>query len=334
MKIILFQSQSLKLSSKDLAFLKSFKLEFDNDFVKLIKDDKFLLTGVYAKKIALKVLSGGKRLRPILLYLAASMTGYNDKKKIKRLGFVIELIHIASLMHDDVMDNADMRRGKKTVSYENGNSIAILTGDYLYSLAYRIALEFEKPIPEIVSIAASHLAEGQMEETRLSGNFFLSFSDYIRIIYNKTAVMFECAIKIGSILGNNASDLRNLSRFGRYLGYSFQITDDILDYIGSSAMLGKPVLSDLAEGKATMPLIAARTCSEPQERSNMKRLWDKKEDIQKIESWVIKNNGIALAKSVCLSYIKKADSLLEDIKDCYEKELLIKIANRSIFREK
>lgn len=330
----MYRLQNLKLSSKDLAFLKSFKRDFDNDFSKVIAKDKRLLTYRYAREIALRVAEGGKRLRPILVYLAASLAGYNDIKKVRRLGFVVELIHIASLLHDDVMDNADMRRGKKTVNYQDGNSVAILSGDYLYSLAYRMALEFEKPIPEIISVAASHLAKGQMMETVLSGNFYLSFSDYIRIIYNKTAVMFECAMKIGSMLGGDANISKKLSIFGRYLGYGFQITDDILDYTGSVDLLGKPILNDLAEGKVTIPFVLSRNCSNSSEIKKIKQLWEEKTDFAAVKDWVIKNDGIALAKSVCLNYIKKADNLLAGIKNCYEKELLIKIANQTVFRER
>lgn len=322
----------MSFNAKDLAFLNSFRRDFDTDFLRVIHDDKFCPTDLYAKKIASKVLLGGKRIRPILVYLASTLSGFKDIKKIRRLGFVIELIHIASLMHDDVMDKSNIRRGRQTINSSDGNSISILAGDYLYSLAYRIALEFDSPIPETISYTASRLAEGQMEETLLSDNFFLPFSSYIKIIYKKTAVLFECSMGIGTLLSDNTMfDL--LSKFGRLLGYSFQITDDILDYTGDPVAMGKPALGDLNERKVTMPIIAARNYS-GNKCDKIKNLWDLPNNMDKIYSWMIKNKGIELAKTLCLDYIGKADSLLKDVNEGYEKELLIKIAKYSAVRGK
>ncbi len=325
-------ASDMPFTTEDLTFLNSFRSDFDTDFLKIIYDDKFSPTDLYAKKIAEKVLSGGKRIRPILIYLSAVSAGFKDIKIIKRLGFVVELIHIASLMHDDVMDESDVRRGKQTINSSDGNSISILAGDYLYSLAYRIALEFDSPIPKSISYAASRLAEGQLEEILLNKSFPPPFSSYMRVIYKKTASLFECSMGIGALLADN-SMFNLLSKFGRFLGYSFQIADDILDYIGDSDVMGKPVLGDLNERKATIPVLAAIDYS-GENCEEIKSLWDLPDNTDKIYDWVIKNRGIELAKSLCLEYIVKANSLLMNVNEGYEKELLIKIAKYSAVREK
>lgn len=202
--------------------------------------------------------SGGKRLRPLLLILISLALGYQGNKH-HRLAAVIEFIHLATLLHDDVIDNSKMRHGKKTINLQFGNEASILVGDFLYSRSFQIISNVNnKRITSILANATNLIAEGEMLQLLYRNNFNVSEDDYMNVIYCKTSKLFESSCAIACVISNADDDtLEALSNFGKCFGNAFQISDDILDYISDVQFTGKDLGNDLIEGKMTLPIIYA-----------------------------------------------------------------------------
>ena len=201
--------------------------------------------------------SGGKRIRPALLILSARLCGCAGQRMYD-LSTVIEFIHTATLLHDDVMDNADLRRGNPTVHSLWGNEISILIGDYLYAKAMSLALaDKDHLVMETVSDVTVEMAKGQVIETLKQGDLGIDEAEYFRIIALKTASLFAASCRIGAIIGGIPPEERDkVQAFGHHLGMAFQMADDTLDFVSPADKLGKPVNSDLKEGKITLPIIS------------------------------------------------------------------------------
>ena len=202
--------------------------------------------------------AGGKRLRPLLVLLCSLACGYNGRDHIK-LAAVIEFLHTAMLLHDDVVDASDLRRGKKTVNAAWGNAPSVLVGDFLHSRAFEMMVEIGNVrVMQILSRATNVIAEGEVQQLCSIRNPKTTEAAYLEIITRKTAMLFQAAAHAGAVLaGANQKTEEALRDFGLHLGVSFQLVDDQLDYLGDSAELGKNVGDDLAEGKMTLPLIVA-----------------------------------------------------------------------------
>jgi octaprenyl-diphosphate synthase len=202
--------------------------------------------------------SGGKRIRPVLLILSARLCHYIGERMYD-LSAVIEFIHTATLLHDDVIDNAALRRGNPAVHTLWGNEMAILIGDYLYSKAMSLALaDKDLLVMQTVSDVTVEMAKGQVIETLKLRDLSISEADYYRIIALKTASLFAASCTIGAVLGGITPTQRaQVSAFGHHLGLAFQMADDTLDFVAPEAKLGKPVHNDLKEGKITLPIIVA-----------------------------------------------------------------------------
>ncbi|ODN42667.1 polyprenyl synthetase family protein [Piscirickettsia litoralis] len=202
--------------------------------------------------------SSGKRLRPLLVLLAAKSVNYNGKAHIK-LAAVIEFIHNATLLHDDVVDESDMRRGNKTANVVWNNAASILVGDFLYSRAFQLMTEVGiMRVMQVLADATNQIAEGEVLQLMHCNNPDTSEQDYYKVIERKTATLFATACKLGAIINDNDSDTENaLGQYGLHLGNAFQIIDDVLDYSADSNAMGKNLGDDLAEGKPTLPLIYA-----------------------------------------------------------------------------
>ena len=200
--------------------------------------------------------NSGKRIRPALLLLCSKMFGYQGKENIL-MSALVETIHAASLVHDDIIVNSDMRRGQESIHSRWGPNITVLLGDYLYIKALGHSLHSRhRQIIEILTSISARMIEGELNEYCLSGNLDLAEKDYLDIIDKKTASLFSAACQIGGVLGNASRDEENhLMEYGTNLGLSFQIIDDLLDFTGQEDVLGKPVFSDLSEGRITLPLI-------------------------------------------------------------------------------
>ena len=201
---------------------------------------------------------GGKRLRPALLLLAAGAADYRGAAAV-RLGAVVEMIHSATLIHDDVIDGANTRRGRPSANARWGNHMSVLAGDWLYMESFEIALkERNFAILDILIDLTQNMVEGELLQLTHLGRIDLTEQDAIDLSYRKTACLFSGCGRLGAVLGGADQNIEEaLADYGRYAGLAFQLVDDLLDFTASSKQLGKPVLSDLKEGKLTLPLIFA-----------------------------------------------------------------------------
>ena len=201
---------------------------------------------------------GGKRLRPALLLLAAGASGYRGQSAIV-LGAVVELIHSATLMHDDVIDGANTRRGRPSTNARWGNHMSVLAGDWLYMQSFKMALrERNFAILDILIDATQSMVEGELLQLTRLGRMDLSEAEATDLAYRKTACLFRGCAQLGAVLGRQPKSIEEaLAEYGRNAGLAFQLVDDLLDFTASHEQLGKPVLSDLKEGKVTLPLIFA-----------------------------------------------------------------------------
>ena len=201
--------------------------------------------------------AGGKRLRPLLVLLAAKTCGYQQGDQHTALAVIIEFLHTATLLHDDIVDQSHLRRGRSTANATWGNAPSVLVGDFLYSRAFEMMVKLgDLEVMAVLARATRIIAEGEVMQLSNIGNSELSEELYQKVIRNKTAMLFEASAQTGAMLGDAdsaASDM--LRRYGSHLGLAFQLVDDLLDYTGNSATMGKNVGDDLAEGKVTLPLI-------------------------------------------------------------------------------
>jgi octaprenyl-diphosphate synthase len=212
---------------------------------------------VLIKQIASYIVnSGGKRLRPILVVLMAQALNYKGKNQIQ-LAAIIEFIHTATLLHDDVVDESDMRRGNKTANEVWGNSASVLVGDFLYSRAFQMMVTIENlTVMNILANATNTISEGEVLQLLSIGNLDITEQQYYEIIQNKTARLFEAGCELSALISTDDKDLiKKMANYGKYLGMAFQIADDMLDYAIDNDELDKNIGDDLAEGKLTLPLI-------------------------------------------------------------------------------
>jgi octaprenyl-diphosphate synthase len=209
---------------------------------------------------------GGKRIRPALLLLSAKLLGYNGPGAV-RLGAVVEIVHTATLVHDDIIDEAEIRRGRPSANTTWGNSRCVLAGDWLYMQAFKIALQERKlKVLDVLIDLTQQMVEGELLQMERLGQC-VSQQEHFDLIFRKTACLFATSMRLGAILGGaSEEEERRLEEYGRNLGMAFQIVDDVLDLTASEEILGKPVASDLREGKVTMAVIHALERCTPSER--------------------------------------------------------------------
>ncbi|ALM51258.1 octaprenyl diphosphate synthase [Halomonas huangheensis] len=216
--------------------------------------------------------SGGKRLRPLLVLLAARALNYDGEKHIT-LATLIEFMHTSTLLHDDVVDESHMRRGKATANDAWGNAPSVLVGDFLYSRSFQMMVEIgSMRVMEILSAATCTIAEGEVQQLTNVGNPDTDEAAYFETIQGKTAMLFEAASHTGAILADATPQQEQaMAAYGRYLGLAFQLVDDLLDYQGDARSMGKNVGDDLAEGKPTLPLIQAMAVGTPEQAKLIRR---------------------------------------------------------------
>lgn len=212
---------------------------------------------------------GGKRIRPALLLLAAKSLGYCGGSAV-RLGAVIEMVHTATLVHDDIIDLAETRRGRPSANTEWGNSKCVLAGDWLYMQAFRVALEERNfRILDLLIHLTQQMVEGELLQMERLGSASTE-QEYYDLIYRKTACLFQVSMQLGGILGGASAELEEmLGRYGRNLGLAFQVVDDVLDLTANEEVLGKPIASDLREGKATLAVVHSMETGTVQDRADI-----------------------------------------------------------------
>jgi len=251
------------------------------------------------------IAGGGKRLRPALLLLTAQACGYRGVHH-HTLAAVVEMIHTATLLHDDVVDESSLRRGHATANAMFGNAASVLVGDFLYSRAFQLMVATDSvAVLKILADATNVIAEGEVLQLLNSGDPDVDEHNYLAVIRRKTAKLFEAAARLGAVLGDAGPEIEDsLARYGMHLGTAFQLIDDVLDYTGDDAAMGKNAGDDLAEGKPTLPLIRALRTGSP-------------EDVVLIRS-ALENRNIGEFKAV-LSVLRRTGAL-EYARACAETE--------------
>jgi octaprenyl-diphosphate synthase len=282
--------------------------------------------------------SGGKRVRPILIILTARLCGYKDEKHIPYAA-IVEFIHTATLLHDDVVDNAQTRRGSSTANTVWGNEPSVLVGDFLFSKSFELMTHNgNEEILRIMSEATTALAEGEILELLKTCDADTTEEEYLEIINNKTASLFSAACEVGAILGKVDQKKRvALKDFGYNLGMAFQLTDDVLDYISYDAVLGKRVGTDLKEGKVTLPLIYALKSSTEKEKTYINNVLGKArvtaKDFERISKIIRKYGGVEYTVNATKQFIDEAKGNLQSFQPSAYKESLITLADYILARE-
>lgn len=276
--------------------------------------------------------SGGKRLRPLLMVLAARLCGYKGGQDAA-LSVVFEFLHAATLLHDDVVDNAEVRRNKPASNTIWGNPAAVLVGDFLYSKAVLLTVAHNNiRILEVFSRTTTLMAEGEVLQLVHSDNLEIDEKEYFEVITRKTAVLISAACQIGAILGNSSeAEEAALRDYGHHLGIAFQLVDDTLDYTGDVKELGKPVGNDFKEGKVTLPLIFAMSHSDDGVRGQLRRAFNA-EDIpaeffEEVRDLVIHTGAIDHTLATAADHIRQAKEVLSTFPPSATKELLTDIAD-------
>jgi octaprenyl-diphosphate synthase len=218
------------------------------------------------------VAGGGKRMRPALVLLAAGATGYRGQDH-HDLAAIVEFIHTATLLHDDVVDESDLRRGRETANALFGNAASVLVGDFLYSRAFQMMVSLgSMRVMEVLSEATNIISEGEVLQLMNCHNADASVDEYLQVIRYKTAKLFEAASRLGAIVSGAGAEAEDgLARYGMHLGTAFQLIDDILDYSGAESETGKHLGDDLAEGKPTLPLIHVIQHGDPAQAQCVRR---------------------------------------------------------------
>jgi octaprenyl-diphosphate synthase len=278
------------------------------------------------------LLSGGKRFRAQLLLLSAKLCGYSGENHIS-MASLIEFIHTATLLHDDVVDNAKLRRGMKSANYEWGNEVCVLVGDFLFTKCFTLMVESGNwKIIHIISRATTIMAEGEVEEWARTKDLFLTEEGYLSIITRKTAHLISAATQIGAILGNASNEKeRALSEFGMNVGIAFQLIDDHLDYTSNEEAFGKKIGIDLQDGKITLPLIAILPHCNKEERTFIQETVDSnpimKDAFFRVVELIERYRGIQYTWEKARGYVEGAKDCLRLFPDSKEKQALYALAD-------
>lgn len=283
------------------------------------------------------VSSGGKRLRPMLLTLGAHACGYNGKIHIP-LAAIIEFIHTATLLHDDVVDESDLRRGQQSAHAVWGNAASVLVGDFLYSRSFQMMVELDSMrIMEVLADTTNTIAEGEVQQLLNMGDPEVDQQRYMQVIENKTAKLFEAACRLAAIISEQTTEIETaLATYGNSLGAAFQVADDVLDYTGEADTMGKNAGDDLAEGKPTLPLIFARQrCSD-----NERELLDTAirngggDDLGAILNIIRKTDSLNAAMAVARTQAKKAKQAIAVLPESPWRAALEQLADYSVYRDR
>ncbi len=283
--------------------------------------------------------SGGKRFRPLLLLICARLYRYHGESRFP-MAAAMEFIHTATLLHDDVIDQATIRRGKTSANNVFGNAVSVLVGDFLCFKSFRLLTEVGNlDILQLISRIAYIMSEGEVFQLIKRGDINLTEEEYLTIIEKKTAVLISAACATGAILGSASPEkIDALSQFGKNIGMAFQITDDILDYTGKEQEFGKSIGKDLEEGKITLPLIFAIKQSSAEEKDKIKEIITRRKGTQKAAREILrlikKYNGIYYSLQRAEKFIRDAQIQLNVFSECLEKSQLNAVAEYILSRNR
>jgi octaprenyl-diphosphate synthase len=279
---------------------------------------------------------GGKRLRPALVLLASGAVGYRGRDH-HELAAVIEFIHTATLLHDDVVDESELRRGRKTANAEFGNAASVLVGDFLYSRAFQMMVGVRNMrVMEVLAEATNTIAEGEVLQLLNSHNTRVSEGEYLEVIRRKTAKLFEAAAQLGGILGNASPEIETgLAHYGMHLGTAFQLIDDVLDYSGDAAHTGKNLGDDLNEGKPTLPLIYVMERGTPQQADTVRRAIEHggREEFQAVLAAIETTGALEYSRTKAKEEGKTAREALAPLPNSNYKQCLLELATFAVERD-
>ena len=282
--------------------------------------------------------AGGKRLRPMLLLLAARVSGYRGPRSV-RLGCVVELLHTATLIHDDVVDEAPLRRGRPSANARWGDDASVLVGDHLYSKSFAMLVrDNDRGVMETLARATVSMTEAEVFQLERKRSGTTGEADYLRIITQKTASFMSACCRIGALLGRcEGGQVEGLTRYGLDIGIAFQISDDSLDFVADQARLGKAIGADLKEGKRTLPLITTLGRAAPHERERIQALLRSHaldpDEVEEIRRLVVKYEGTDYALERAHEYAQAAKQALRPFEDSEDKETLALIADFVVDRD-
>lgn len=283
------------------------------------------------------VSGGGKRLRPLLVLLSANACGYKGDQHIP-LAAIIEFIHTATLLHDDVVDNSELRRGNATANAKWGNAPSVLVGDFLHSRSFQLMVEIGRlEIMQVISDATTVIAEGEVLQLLNQRNPDTTEESYMQVILGKTAMLFQAATEAGAILADASDAEREGMRlYGRHLGIAFQIVDDLLDYLSDSETMGKNVGDDLAEGKTTLPLIYAMRVGSEEDRKLIRHAIREGglDDLQPVLEIVHRTGAIDYTRQQAKSQLDKAVRALDALPASSFRDTLITLTEQALDRTK
>lgn len=279
--------------------------------------------------------AGGKRIRPMLVLLFSGALGFTGKERFE-LAATVEFIHTATLLHDDVVDESSLRRGRRTANALFGNAASVLVGDFVYSRAFQMMVSVNRMrVLEVLADATNVIAEGEVLQLMNMHDPDLSVDDYLRVIRFKTAKLFEASARLGAVLaGSDARVEESCAAYGRSLGTSFQLVDDLLDYGGATAQLGKDVGDDLREGKPTLPLLVAMERGSAAERDLIRHAIEHGEvaRLQEIVEIVRRTGAIDATRDAARAEADKAARSLTVLPPSRFREALLELCVRSVER--
>lgn len=282
--------------------------------------------------------SGGKRLRPLLMVLSARLCGYHGNYE-KTFSTIFEYLHAATLLHDDLVDEATLRRGKPVAHSIWGNAIAVLVGDFLLARSLSIAAETERPdVIKVVAEITENMSQGEIHQLMKKGCIDLTETEYMEIIERKTAVLFQGTCRVGALISGVSKEKEDaLAGYGFNIGIAFQMVDDLLDYSQNTPALGKKVGADLKEGKLTLPVIYSLKSADATDRIRMEKIIKDKdfsmEDFETLIAIMKKYGGQTYTQKVAQTYVENAKNALEIFKNSTTKEILLTIADYTLARK-
>ncbi|WIH23072.1 octaprenyl diphosphate synthase [Photobacterium damselae] len=284
------------------------------------------------------VSGGGKRLRPMLAVLAARALDYQGEDHTTAAAF-IEFIHTATLLHDDVVDESDMRRGKATANAAFGNAASVLVGDYIYTRSFQMMTSLRSlKILDIMSAATNVIAEGEVQQLMNCNDPDTTEESYMEVIYSKTARLFEAATQVAAIIAKASPEVETAFQdYGRYLGTAFQLIDDVLDYVADGKEMGKNVGDDLAEGKPTLPLLYAMRHGNPQQAAMIREAIEQANGMDKLDEILAcmrETGALEYTQQRAEQEADKAISALDILPESAHKQALIALAHLSVQRNK
>lgn len=314
-----------------------YRVELDDveDQIRQNLDSKVALVNTVCAHI---LNSGGKRIRPLLLILSARLAGYSGRDDVLLAG-LIEYIHTATLLHDDVVDHADLRRGRKTAGGLWGNQVAILVGDYLYCTAIcRIVGFRSQDVNECLSEACRKMAEGELMQLSYKNDASISEREYLKIVEHKTGALIAAACRMGAVVADAEPAQRDaLFQFGQAIGVAFQVADDTLDYAAPRESLGKSLGKDLGEGQVTLPLLHLRTHCTDKERARLAEVMEQKPNINGELAWVVslmeRYGSIDYAMAAARGFVQAAKAHLDLFEDSLHKRALHVVADYMVSRD-